>query len=145
MRAVPVRAVLLGVAFAVILGASFSFLTSPWSMADLTLEIVMPIVVGAAVGFAFGLVAAWKPRLAWVIWPLTVPAMAGVIWAGVERCQATTPGDDCSIAWIIVFGWLVPWSIGTVVLGTSSVVTFWRRRRASSAHEAPGSWSRGRV
>jgi len=129
MRGVPVRGVLLGLVFAIILGASCSFVTSPWAMADLTWDIVMPIVVGAAVGFGFGLLATWSPRWGWIIWLLTLPVLAGLVWIGVERCLASTPGDDCGIAWMVFLGWLVPWSIGIVVLATFSFVAF-RQRRA---------------
>jgi hypothetical protein len=137
MPVVPVRAALLGLAFAIVLGASFSFLTSPWSTAELTWDVVWPIVVGAALGFGFGLLAAWKPRLGWAVWLLTVPAMAGLMWIGTEQCLANTPDEECGIVWMIFFGWLVPWSIGILVLGTFSFRAGRERRERQERTDQP--------
>jgi hypothetical protein len=131
MPAVRVRAVLLGCAFAIVLGASFSFLTSPWSTAELTWDVLWPIALGAVIGFGFGGLAAVAPRLGWIVWLLTVPVMAGAIWFGTEQCLASTPDEECGIVWMLFFGWLVPWTFGIAVLAAFSLLANRGRRQAS--------------
>lgn len=122
MQVARVQAVRLGLAFAILLGAAGSYLSSPWST-SLTIETLAPIVVTGAIGFAYGLLAAMKPRLGWIVWLLTLPAIAVLVWAAIGRCETTTPGDDCGILAIIAVGWLVPWSIGILVLRTFAILT----------------------
>ena len=69
--------------------------------------------------------------LGWVVWLITLPAVALLVQARVDQCLATTPGDDCTIVWLLFFGWLVPWGIGIVVLAAITLTRMWQRRHPS--------------
>lgn len=118
---IPVRAVLLGLAFAVLVGGACSFFGSPWSTAW-EWRFVWPMVAGAAGGFVFGFIAARMRRAGWVVWLLTLPGVATWTWFGIEQCKSQPIHDDCELAWVLPLGWLVPWVIGIVLLAVSGFV-----------------------
>ena len=124
----------LGTAFALVLGGAGSFLSSPWST-QLDVASLTPILTFGAIGFAFGYVAAERIRLGWIVWLLTVPGVAAFTWTASSRCDATTPGDDCGVVSMLLFGWLVPWAVGIVLL---SVATVTRKRSRLARSPARG-------
>jgi hypothetical protein len=111
----PRLALVGGVAFACVLGGVGLFWSSPWSQAEVVGSLG-PILIGATVGFAFGYVGAEHLRLAWAVWLLSLAGVGALVWWTIQRCLATTPGDDCGIAGLLFFAWLVPWSIGVALL-----------------------------
>lgn len=129
MASIRVRAALLGIAFAILVGAACSFFGSPWSTAW-DWPVVWPIIAGGAVGFAFGLLAAQMPRVGWIVWLLTLPGVVAWAWFGIGQCNAQPVHDDCELAWILPLGWLVPWAIG---IGLLALATFVGTRRAQSS------------
>ncbi len=75
--------------------------------------------------------AAWLLSAGWVLWLLALPAFALWIQTAVDHGLATTPGDDCTIAWMVFFWALVPWLIGILVLSAISLLLIWLRRHSS--------------
>lgn len=114
-------AVALGVAFAMLLSVVGAFLSSPWS-AGYNLATLLPIAAGATVGFGFGFIAAARIRLGWLVWLLTLPSIGALVWMFAQRCESSTPGDDCGILALLVLAWLAPWVVGLVLLGVATVL-----------------------
>lgn len=133
MARVPGRAVLMAIAFAILVGASCSFLGSPWSTAW-NWASAWPMVAGGAVGLLFGLLAARMRRVGWILWLLTLPGVAVWTWFEVDRCATQPVYDDCGIAWIVPLGWLAPWAIGIGLLALATLVS----RRAESSSLSKG-------
>jgi hypothetical protein len=63
-----------------------------------------------------------KLAAAWLVWLGTMPALIVFSWVAVERCMATTPGNDCGVAYMLVAGWLLPWAIGIGLLAFATVL-----------------------
>ncbi len=67
--------------------------------------------------------------IGWIAWLLTAPVIALLVQLAVDQCLATTPGDDCTITWLLFFYWLVPWAIGIAVLTVVTLIAYWRRHQ----------------